>query len=61
MINNKGLGDRILVLKSQHGCLLSCVILDNPLILSDLVTLIHKVGIVLAPLRMIKDEIIHFN
>lgn len=60
MINNKGPGDRKLLLKSQHGCLLRCVILDNPLTLSDLVTLILKVGIVLAPLRMVKDEIISF-
>lgn len=64
VINNKAPGDRKLLFKSQHGFLLSCVILDNPLTLSDLVTLIHKVGIVLAPLvdakRMVKDEIISF-
>lgn len=60
VIKNKGSGLRKLLFKSQCCCLPSCVILGNPLTLSDLVILIYKVGIVVAPLWIVQDEIVSF-
>ena len=45
VINISGSGIRK-VFKPRHRYLVSCVLLGNPLTFSDLVILIHKMGIV---------------